>query len=59
MESIMTKQLVRITHDVEIPLILYRGQPVLTLTLMDKVHGRPEGTARKRFHDNRERFIAD
>ncbi len=35
----------------------YNGQRVVTFKDIDVVHGRPEGTARKRFSDNRERFI--
>jgi predicted DNA-binding transcriptional regulator AlpA len=35
----------------------YQGQPVVTLKDVDELHQRPEGTARKRFNDNRERFI--
>lgn len=53
----MAAQLVRITNEVEIPYLTYRGQPVLTFALIDKVHNRVEGTARKRFCDNRKRFI--
>lgn len=33
----------------------YNGQRVVTFKDIDVVHGRPEGTARKRFSDNRER----
>ena len=33
------------------------GQRVVTLAMIDKVHGRLAGTARKRLNDNRERFL--
>lgn len=33
------------------------GQRVTTFKDIDTVHGRPDGTARKRFNDNRKRFI--
>lgn len=33
------------------------GQRVITFKEIDAVHGRPDGTARKRFNDNREHFI--
>lgn len=36
---------------------MYNGQRVVTFKDIDTVHERPEGTARKRFADNRERFI--
>lgn len=35
----------------------YMGQRIVTFKDVDQVHGRPEGTARKRFNENRERFI--
>jgi len=53
----MATQLVRITSDVEIPYLTYSGQPVLTFALIDKVHGRPDGTAGRNFRANRKRFI--
>ena len=40
-----------------LPVIEYQGKRVVTFTMIDQVHQRPEGTARKRFHDNRARFI--
>ncbi len=43
--------------DQEITPLEYKGQRVLTFAMIDKVHGRPEGTAYKRFNDNRERFV--
>lgn len=35
----------------------YKGQRVVTLKDIDTVHERPEGTARKRFADNRVHFV--
>lgn len=35
----------------------YNGQRVVTFKDIDLVHGRPDGTARKRFNDNREHLI--
>lgn len=34
-----------------------KGQRVVTFKEIDEVHQRPEGTARKRFFDNKDRFI--
>jgi len=34
----------------------YRGQRVVTFPNIDEIHRRPEGTARKRFNDNRQYF---
>lgn len=41
-----------------LPIKEYKGQRVVTFKEIDTVHGRPEGTARKRFNDNKERFIS-
>lgn len=35
----------------------YSGKRVVTFKDIDAVHHRPEGTARKRFNDNRKRFV--
>lgn len=37
--------------------IAYQGQPVITLPMVDELHERPEGTARKGFNRNKDRFI--
>lgn len=37
----------------------YKGKRVVTLREIDEVHERPEGTARKRFNDNKKHFVAD
>ena len=54
----MSTQLIRITSEVEIPYLTYQGQAVLTFALIDKVHNRVEGTAKRNFASNRERFIS-
>jgi hypothetical protein len=51
----MSTQLVTIGNT-QIPLVQYNGQPVVTFTMIDKVHCRPEGTASRNFLANRERF---
>lgn len=35
----------------------YKGQRVITFKDIDAVHERPEGTARKRFADNKKHFV--
>lgn len=40
-----------------LPIKEYKGQRVVTFKDIDTVHGRPDGTARKRFNENRQRFI--
>lgn len=35
----------------------YHGQRVVTFKDIDQCHGRPDGTARKRFNDNRQHFV--
>ena len=41
---------------IAVPVVEYKGQRVVTFTMIDKVHRRPEKTALKRFNDNRSRF---
>ena len=41
----------------KVPVIEYAGRRVVTLSSIDQVHQRPEGTASRNFHSNRERFI--
>lgn len=36
----------------------YEGQRVVTLRDIDEIHHKPEGTARKRFNDNKKHFLA-
>lgn len=42
-------------HDIKVK--EFDGQRVVTFKDIDMVHERPEGTARKRFNDNKKRFI--
>ena len=44
-------------NDTEITIKEYKGQRVVTFAEIDSVHSRNEGTARKRFNDNRKHFI--
>lgn len=44
-------------HNTELPIVEYRGQRVVTLAMIDQVHQRAEGTARRNFNENRERLI--
>ncbi len=46
-------------RNIELAPVEFNGQRVVTLAMIDRVHQRPEGTARKRFNDNKERFIRD
>lgn len=41
----------------QLPIIEHQGQRVVTLAMVDDVHERPEGTARRNFNENRPRFI--
>lgn len=47
-----------IVEEVTLPQVKYwNGQRVVTFRDIDEVHGRPKGTARKRFSENRKHFI--
>ena len=37
--------------------IEYKGQPVITFRMIDELHQRPEGTARKAFNNHQNKFI--
>lgn len=40
----------------EIVKVTYKGEQVVTFAMIDRVHKRPEGTAKRNFNENRERF---
>jgi phage antirepressor YoqD-like protein len=42
---------------VEIPVVEFEGQRVVTLAMVDKVHQRPEGTAKRNFREHHQRLI--
>lgn len=44
-------------HGTEIPVVEVQGVRVVTLAMVDRVHQRPEGTARRSFNEHRARFI--
>lgn len=44
-------------NDYDLPIKMYEGKRVVTFKDIDACHHRPEGTARKRFNDNKKRFI--
>lgn len=46
-------------YGTEIGVKEYKGRRVVTFRDIDAVHQRPEGTARKRFNDNKAHFVAD
>ena len=41
----------------QMPVVEYRGQRVVTFSMIDLVHARPKGTAGRNFRDNRSRLI--
>lgn len=47
----------QVINNTRISIKEFSGQRVVTFKDIDAVHGRPDGTARKRFNDNREHFI--
>lgn len=44
-------------HGTEIPVVEVQGVRVVTLAMVDRVHQRPDGTARRAFNEHRARFI--
>ena len=47
----------QVINNTQISIKEFSGKRVVTFKNIDAVHGRPDGTARKRFNDNREHFI--
>lgn len=46
-------------RDVEVPIVEWNGQRVVTFSMIDRVHCRPERTALRAFGQHRERFKCD
>jgi hypothetical protein len=42
--------------DVDLDQIFYRGEPVATFAQIDRAHKRPDGTAKRNFNENKDRF---
>ncbi|MGN7612735.1 ORF6N domain-containing protein [Magnetococcales bacterium HHB-1] len=52
----LTTQMVTI-GDASLPIIEYRGKRGVTFSMIDQVHQRPEGTAKRNFRTNKKRFV--
>ncbi len=48
---------VYLPHNVELPILFYQGQPVITLAMMDETHQRPERTANRNFLAHKDKLI--
>lgn len=44
-------------HNTQLPVVEYRGQRVVTLAMIDQVHERTEGTARRNFNEHRSKLL--
>jgi hypothetical protein len=44
-------------HGTTMPVLQYQNRRVVTMAMIDQVHQRPEGTARRNFNANRHRFV--
>ncbi|CAI1174851.1 ORF6N domain [Serratia ficaria] len=44
-------------QNAQLPVIEYQSERVVTLAMVDAVHQRPDGTARRNFNEHRNRFI--
>ncbi len=45
-----------VINDVPMPVLEVNGERVVTLAMIDRVHGRPDGTASRNFRENQSRF---
>ncbi|SEI98574.1 ORF11CD3 domain-containing protein [Azotobacter beijerinckii] len=50
-----TQSAIRI-NEIEVSPVVVRGQRVLTFAMVDKIHGRSEGTAKRNFTENKARL---
>lgn len=46
-----------VIKNTQLPVVDYRGLRVVTFSMVDDVHNRPDGTASRAFRENRDRFI--
>lgn len=46
-----------VINDISLPIIEVNGERVVTLAMIDRVHGRPDGTASRNFRENAGRLI--
>ncbi|MCR2669531.1 ORF6N domain-containing protein, partial [Salmonella enterica] len=44
-------------QDTQLPVVEYRGLRVVTFSMIDDAHARPDGTASRVYRENRDRFI--
>jgi len=44
--------------DVDLDQIFYKGEPVVTFAQIDRAHKRPDGTAKRNYNENKDRFAA-
>ena len=58
MDAHIENQLITV-GDVPVQVIEYRGKRVVTFAMVDQLHQRPEGTASRNFHTNRNRFVEE
>jgi hypothetical protein len=57
MKEVFTVENVALIQGTELQVKEYQGNRVVTFKDVDRVHQRPDGTARRRFNDNRRRFL--
>ena len=57
MKEVFTVENVALIQGTELQIKEYQGNRVVTFKDVDRVHQRPDGTARRRFNDNRRRFL--
>ncbi|UUC51632.1 ORF6N domain-containing protein [Pseudomonas citronellolis] len=50
------RQVINIANS-DLTIIEHKGERVVTLAMVDQVHQRPDGTAKRNFHENRDRFV--
>ncbi|MBF0148253.1 MAG: ORF6N domain-containing protein [Magnetococcales bacterium] len=56
MSTSVENQLITV-GEATVPILEYQGKRFVTFAMVDRVHQRPGGTAKRNFHENRNRFV--
>lgn len=54
-----TKPLTISIAGTDVQQVLYKGDPVVTFAMVDEIHKRPDGTAKRTYDEHRDRFVED
>lgn len=53
----MTTQSIAVIGENQVSILFFQDQPVITLSMIDQMHDRPKGTAKRNFNEHQNKFI--